>query len=104
MAYKRELPTFNQDPGNPKGYNKDTSPYKTGAYEKKLDTVGSGSTRTIRMISGDGKIIGQERLGTSAGEKLARKYKIEKEYTNRKRLENKQFLESREAIGKSVKK
>jgi hypothetical protein len=107
MAYKRGLPTFNKDTeivGNPKGYEKETSPLKTGPYEKKLDTVGSGSTKTVRMISGSGEVLGQERFGTTAAKKLADKYAKEKEYTKQRRTISKEFLESREMTGKVAKK
>ena len=107
MAYKRGIPTFNKESeivGNSKGYNKDTSPLKTGPYEKKLDTVGSGSTKTVRMISGSGEILGQERLGTSAAQKLADKYAREKEYTKQRRTISKEFLESRDLTAKVAKK
>jgi len=82
--------------GNPKGYNVSTSPMKTGAYEKKLDTVG-GVAKSVRMIDGKGKVLGQERLGTSGAEKLAQKYKKEKADTEARRKTNKDFLESRKA-------
>lgn len=101
MAYKRVLPTFNKDVvGNPNGYDKKTSPLKTGPYEKKLDTVGAGSTKSVRMISGTGQVLGQERLGTAAAEKLAQKYAKEKEYTKQRRKSNEEFLDSRSKTGK----
>jgi len=99
MPYKRIDPTFNKE-----GYKKETSPLKTGPYEKKLDTVGSGSTKTVRMISGSGEVLGQERLGTSAAQKLADKYAREKEYTKQRRTISKDFLESRDLTGKVAKK
>lgn len=115
MAYTRKSPTFNKDmngsidpvkkqSGNQSGYATKTSPLKTGPYEKKMDTIGSGSNRSVRMISGDGKVMGQERLGTQGAEKLTQKYKREKAYTDERRLGNKQFLESREKTGKLAKK
>ena len=89
--------------GNPKGYNVSTSPMKTGAYEKKLDTVGTVA-KSVRMIDGKGKVLGQERLGTSGAEKLAQKYKREKAYTEERRRANKDFLESRKASGNAASK
>jgi hypothetical protein len=88
--------------GNPKGYNTSTSPMKTGAYEKKLDTIGGGSSKSVRMIDGKGKVLGQERLGTSGAEKLAQKYKREKAYTESRRKTNKEFLDSRKASGNAA--
>ncbi len=89
--------------GNPKGYNVSTSPMKTGAYEKKLDTVG-GVAKSVRMIDGKGKVLGQERLGTSGAEKLAQKFKREKADTEARRKTNKDFLESRKASGNAASK
>lgn len=90
--------------GNPKGYEKATSPLKTEAYEKKLDTVGKGSNRSVRMISGKGDVLGQERLGSSGAKKLASTFKSTKTYTDERRKTNKDFLESRENVGKSASK
>lgn len=84
--------------GNPKGYNASTSPMKTGPYEKKLDTVGTVA-KSVRMIDGKGKVLGQERLGTSGAEKLAQKFKREKADTEARRKRNKEFLDSRKASG-----
>lgn len=88
--------------GNPKGYETKTSPMKTGPYEKRLDTVGTGDFRSVRMISGKGDIMGEERLGTAGAEKLAKTFKREKAYTEERRKYNKEFLESREATGKAA--
>jgi hypothetical protein len=87
--------------GNPKGYNVSTSPMKTGPYEKKLDTVGTVA-KSVRMIDGKGKVLGQERLGTSGAEKLAQKYKREKADTESRRKTNKEFLDSRKASGNAA--
>lgn len=90
--------------GNPKGYNVSTSPMKTGPYEKRLDTIGGGSTKSVRMLSGKGDVLGQERLGTSGATKLGEKFKREKAYTDERRKYNREFLESREATGKAATK
>lgn len=90
--------------GNPKGYEKSTSPMKTGVYEKKLDTIGSGFNRSVRMINGKGDVLGQERLGSSGAKKLANTYSRSKTYTDERRKENKDFLESRKATGKVASK
>ncbi len=82
--------------GNPKGYNPSSSPLKTTPYEKKLDTLGS----RVRMFSGKGEKIGDERLGSSGAKKLASNFKSNKAYTEERRGENKDFLESRDKIGK----
>lgn len=89
--------------GNPKGYNASTSPMKTGPYEKKLDTVGTVA-KSVRMIDGKGKVLGQERLGTSGAEKLAQKFKREKADTEARRKRNKEFLDSRKASGNAASK
>lgn len=89
--------------GNPKGYNVSTSPMKTGPYEKKLDTVGTVA-KSVRMIDGKGKVLGQERLGTSGAEKLAQKFKREKADTEARRKRNKEFLDSRKASGNAASK
>ena len=89
--------------GNPKGYNTSTSPMKTGPYEKKLDTVGTVA-KSVRMIDGKGKVLAQERLGTSGAEKLAQKFKREKADTESRRKTNKEFLESRKASGNAASK
>jgi hypothetical protein len=92
--------------GNALGYNAKTSPLankaKKGKYEKKLDTIGSGTSRSVRMIDGKGKVMGQERLGSSGASKLANTYNREKSMTNSSRAENSSFLESREKTGKSA--
>jgi hypothetical protein len=90
--------------GNPKGYEKSTSPMKTGAYEKKLDTIGSGSNKSVRMISGKGEVLGQERLGSSGAKKLSNTFNRSKTYTDERRKENKDFLDSRKATGKVASK
>ena len=90
--------------GNPKGYEKATSPMKTGSYEKKLDTIGKGTNKSVRMLSGKGDVLGQERLGSSGASKLADTFKRSKTYTDTRRKENKDFLESREATGKAASK
>jgi hypothetical protein len=90
--------------GNPKGYNTSTSPMKTGAYEKKLDTIGGGSSKSVRMIDGKGNVLSQERLGSSGADKLAQKYKREKANTESRRKTNKDFLESRKASGNAASK
>ena len=90
--------------GNPKGYATATSPMKTGSYEKKLDTIGKGTNRSVRMLSGKGDVLGQERLGSSGADKLASTFKASKTYTDSRRKENKDFLESREATGKVASK
>lgn len=88
--------------GNPDGYNPKTSPMKTGDYEKRLDTVGTGNFRSVRMISGKGDIMGEERLGTAGAEKLAKTFKREKAYTDERRTINREFLESKEKTGKAA--
>ncbi len=90
--------------GNPKGYNVSTSPMKTGSYEKKLDTIGGGSSKSVRMIDGKGNVLGQERLGSSGADVLAQKYKSQKTYTDSRRKTNKDFLESRKASGNAASK
>jgi hypothetical protein len=90
--------------GNPKGYETKTSPMKTGPYEKRLDTIGGGSTKSVRMLSGKGDVMGQERLGSTGAAKLKKTFDREKAYTDERRKYNKEFLESREATGKAANK
>jgi hypothetical protein len=97
--------TDSSDPrpkGNVKGYETKTSSMETGPYEKKLDTVGAGSFRSVRMISGKGDVMGEERLGTSGAAKLKKTFDREKAYTDERRTYNREFLESREATGKAA--
>lgn len=93
--------------GNPKGYKPSTSPLPNtvnkGGYEKKLDTIGKGSTRSVRLIDGKGNVLGQERLGSSAEKAQAQKFKSEKTDTNKRRATNTSFLESREKTGQKAK-
>lgn len=88
--------------GNPKGYNVSTSPMKTGPYEKRLDTIGSGSLKSVRMLNGKGDVMGQERLGSAGAARLKKTYEREKAYTDERRKYNKEFLESREKTGKAA--
>ena len=90
--------------GNTKGYKTSTSPMKTGPYEKRLDTIGGGSTKSVRMLSGKGDVMGQERLGSAGAAKLKKTYEREKAYTDERRKYNREFLESREATGKAATK
>jgi len=75
---------------------------KTGPYEKKLDTVGSGSFRSVRMVSGKGDVMGEERLGSPAAARLKKTFEREKAYTDERRTINREFLESREKTGKAA--
>lgn len=94
--------------GNPKGYNPKTSPLPNtinkGGYEKKLDTIGKGSTRSVRLIDGKGNVLGQERLGSSAEKTQAQKFKSEKTDTEKRRATNTSFLTSREKTGQKASK
>lgn len=94
--------------GNPKGYNPGTSPLPNtvskGGYEKKMDTIGKGSTRSARLIDGKGNVLGQERLGTSGAKKMSETYKKEKTDTESRRKRNLEFLESRKKTGESANK
>lgn len=87
-----------------RGYSISGGPFKTNSYEKKVDTIGAGSTRSVRSIDGKGNVLRQERLGTQAAKKIASDFKREKANTNLRRQENKDFLTSREAIGKAASK
>lgn len=84
------------------GYDTKTSPLKTGPYEKKLDTVGKGSSRSVRMIDGKGGVMGQERLGSSGAKKLTDTFKKAKAYTDDRRKQNKDFLDSRAKSGEAA--
>lgn len=105
---KKKLQVGGKIKGNPQGYNPKTSPLPNtenkGNYEKKLDTIGKGSLRSVRMIDGKGRILGQERLGTTAAEKLASKFKKEKSYTDKRRNLNKNFLDDKKAIAEAASK
>jgi len=94
--------------GNSKGYNPKTSPLDNtankGGYEKKMDTIGKGSTRSARLIDGKGNVLGQERLNSSGSKKMSNTYKKEKTDTESRRKENLEFLESRQASGKAASK
>lgn len=94
--------------GNLKGYNPGTSPLPNtvskGGYEKKLDTIGKGSTRSVRLIDGKGKVLSQERLGSSAEKAQAKTYNRQKTYTKERREGNTDFLESRVKTSKTKNK
>ena len=94
--------------GNPKGYNPKTSPLPNtitkGGYEKKMDTIGKGSTRSVRLIDGKGNVLGQERLGSLGAKKMGETYKKQKADTESGRKTNLEFLESRKATGKAASK
>lgn len=94
--------------GNSDGYNPKTSPLDNtankGGYEKKMDTIGKGSTRSTRLIDGKGNVLGQERLNSSGAKKMSNAYKKEKTETESKRKENLDFLKSRQASGKAASK
>lgn len=97
-----------QTGGNLKGYNPGTSPLPNtvskGGYEKKLDTIGKGSTRSVRLIDGKGKVLSQERLGSSAEKAQAKTYNRQKTYTEERRKGNTDFLESRVKTSKTKNK
>lgn len=94
--------------GNPDGYNPKTSPLENtvnkGGYERKMDTIGRGSVRSTRLIDNKGNVLGQERLGSSGAEKMAKSYNREKNETESRRKRNLEFLESRQASGKAASK
>jgi hypothetical protein len=94
--------------GNPEGYNPKTSPLPNtinkGGYEKKMDTIGKGTTRSVRLLDGKGKLLGQERLGSVGAEKLSKRFKTEKSYTDKRRNLNRSFLEDKKALGEAASK
>lgn len=85
--------------GNPQGYNPSTSPLKTTPYEKKADTIGTGTNKTVRILSGKGKVISQEKLGTSSEKAMSKAHAREKAYTEDRRAKNLGFLKSRQTSG-----
>lgn len=86
--------------GNPKGYAKATSPLKTSPYEKKVTTVGN----TVRRTDGSGKLISSAPKGSSRADQIKSQNTKDSTYTTQRRNLNKDFLESRENIGKVASK
>ena len=94
--------------GNSKGYASKSSPLPNstnkGMYEKKLDTIGKSSSKSVRQFDGSGKQMGQERLNSSKGKAMSKSFTREKTNTESRRARNSEFLESREKTGKSASK
>lgn len=94
--------------GNAKGYNAKTSPLANksnkGNYEKKLDTIGSGTSRTVRMLDGKGNVMQQERMNSTGAKNLSSTFNKTKSETNSRRTVNSEFLDSKNVSGKTATK
>jgi len=84
--------------GNSSGYARATSPLKTTPYEKKISVVGKNVVRT----DGSGKVISTAPKGTRAAEQIKSAQQRDSSYTMTRRNLNKDFLNSRENIGKTA--
>ena len=90
--------------GEHTGYNPKTSELPNaenkGGYEKSLDKVGN----MLILRGGDKKEISRAQIGTKQELDLRKDYEAKKSYTQTRRKDNLDFLESRLKTGEKAKK